>query len=232
MGLHDRQVRNQLIDQQKKVLAVVGLIDPGDRPAPTEVARLFEQSMEARVVSLQTGSYVEDVDANAFDQRRAAKDPETSRTAPENPARVRRVPDLARIYLYSEGEELQAIVLPIEGMGLWSTLYGFVAVDADLQTIRGLTYYEHGETPGLGGEVDNPRWKARWPGRRVFDDEQQVRIEVVRGNAGPPEADPYRVDGLAGATMTSRGVTNMLRFWMGEHGFRPYLERMRRTGGA
>ena len=119
------------------------------------------------------------------------------------------------------------VILPVSGMGLWSTLYGFVALDADLRTIRGLTFYEHGETPGLGGEVDNPRWKALWPGRRAFGADAEVRIEVIRGRAGPADVDPHRVDGLAGATMTGRGVTNMLRFWLGEHGFRPYLERLR-----
>ena len=117
-------------------------------------------------------------------------------------------------------------------MGLWGTLYGFIAFDPDLKTIRGLTFYEHKETPGLGGEVDNPRWKALWPGRQAFDNAAQTRIEVIRGRAGAPDADPYRVDGLAGATMTSRGGTNMLHFWLGEYGFRPYLERLRTQGGV
>ena len=101
-----------------------------------------------------------------------------------------------------------------------------------METVRGLTYYNHGETPGLGGEVDNPRWKSLWPGRRVFDADGEVRIEVIRGRAGSPDTDPYRVDGLAGATMTSRGVTNMLQFWLSAEGFRPYLERLRAEEGV
>jgi Na+-transporting NADH:ubiquinone oxidoreductase subunit C len=232
VGLHDRQVRNQLIDQQKKVLAVIGLIDPGDSPPAAEVERLFEENLEARIVSLQTGAYVEGVDAIAFDQRKAAKDPETSRPAPANPARVRRVPDQARIYLYSEGEELQALVLPIEGMGLWSTLYGYVALERDARTIRGLTFYEHGETAGLGGEVDNPRWKALWPGRLAFDEDWQTKIAVIKGAAGPPGDDPYRVDGLSGATLTCNGVTNALRFWLGDAGFGPFLAEYRAGEGG
>ena len=129
----------------------------------------------------------------------------------------------------TDGETLELVVLPVEGLGLWSTLYGFIALDADLETVRGLSFYEHGETPGLGGEVDNPRWKALWPGRKVLAD-AEPRIEVVRGRAGSTDEDPYRVDGLAGATMTGRGVTNLLRFWLGEEGFRPYFERLRIEG--
>ena len=89
-----------------------------------------------------------------------------------------------------------------------------------------MTYYKHLETPGLGCEVDNPRWRRLWPGRVAFDDRGTPAIEVVRGRAGSLQGDPHRVDGLAGATITGRGVTGMLRFWLGEHGYGPYLKRL------
>jgi len=120
---------------------------------------------------------------------------------------------------------VEKMILPIEGKGLWSTLYGFLALDADARTIRGITFYQHGETPGLGGEVDNPGWKARWAGRQAFDEQGEVRIEVLKKEAGPPEEDPYHVDGLSGATITSRGVNELVRFWLGPNGFKPYIER-------
>ncbi len=231
VGLRERQTVNALIDQRQKVLKVVGLVYPEDRPSREEVNALFASNLQARIVRLETGEYVEDVDPVAFDQRRAAMDPETSSPAPENPAKVRRVPDLARVYLLEPEGEVEAIVLPIEGMGLWSTLYGYLALDADARTIRGITFYEHGETAGLGGEVDNPRWKARWPGRLAFDEEWTPAIEVARGAVGPPEQDPYRVDGLSGATLTCNGVTNMLAFWLGDAGFGPYLANYRERRG-
>ena len=118
---------------------------------------------------------------------------------------------------------------PRFGRGLWSTLYGFIALDADLVTIEGITFYEHKETPGLGGEVDNPKWKDLWTGRRAFGEDNEPRIAVIRGRAGPPSEDPYRVDGLAGATMTSRGVGRLVRFWLGDDGFGAYLKTLRKS---
>ena len=94
-----------------------------------------------------------------------------------------------------------------------------------------MTFYEHKETPGLGGEVDNPRWKALWDGRKAFDAAGVPEIQVVKGLAGSVDDAPHDVDGLAGATMTSRGVTNLLRFWLGEAGFQSYLDRLREERG-
>jgi len=122
-----------------------------------------------------------------------------------------------------ENGELQAMIFPIEGKGLWSTLYGYIALAPDANTVVGITFYDHGETPGLGGEVDNPRWKSLWPGRKVFDERGNPVIQVKKGSAGPPAKDPHQVDGLSGATLTSRGVTALVQFWLGENGYGPYL---------
>ncbi len=181
------------------------------------------------VVDLATGDELPDVDPETFDQRKNSLDPETSRAAGKNLAGVERVPNQALVYRLEDEDALGLLVLPIEGKGLWSTLYGFIALDADLETIKGITFYEHKETPGLGGEVDNPKWKALWTDRRAFGEDHEPRIEVIRGRAGPPSDDPHRVDGLAGATMTSRGVGRLVRFWLGEAGFGTYLETLRKS---
>jgi Na+-transporting NADH:ubiquinone oxidoreductase subunit C len=228
VSLRDRQVENQRLDRIKNVLTVAGLLDPGERISREELASRFEENLEARVVNLGSGSYVEGVDPFAFDQQRAAKNPDTSELAPENRAKVRRVPHDALVYLIMDGDEVQGLILPIEGHGLWSTLYGYLALEADAQTVRGITYYSHGETPGLGGEVDNPSWKARWPGRKAFGPDGRPALRVNKGSAGPPEDAPHEVDGLSGATITSNGVTNMLVFWLGESGFGPYLDQYRK----
>jgi Na+-transporting NADH:ubiquinone oxidoreductase subunit C len=230
VALRGRQEVNQILDRQKKVLAVAGLTEADSRPTAEEVQQLFEQNIRSKIVDLSDGRYAPDIDAATYDQREAAADPELSHPAPANRAGVVRVPNYARIYEVVEGAEVTALILPIEGKGLWSTLYGFLAISPDIQTIKGITFYEHGETPGLGGEVDNPRWKAKWTGRKIFDADWKPVIRVKKGAAGSPDADPYQVDGLSGATITSRGVTNLLQFWLGENGFGPYLADLRTRG--
>jgi Na+-transporting NADH:ubiquinone oxidoreductase subunit C len=227
IALKDRQELNAALDKQKSVLIAAGLAEDGERLSRPEVEARFEPIRQV-VIDTKTGEELPDVDPLGFDQARLAVDPSTSRRAPSNLALVQRIPDQALIYekLGPDGEP-ELYVFPVEGKGLWSTLKGFFALDADLQTVRGLTFYDHKETPGLGGEVDNPRWKALWPGREVYGESGDVQLEVIKGRAGSPDEAPFRVDGLAGATITSRGVTNLIRFWLGQNGFEPFLERVR-----
>jgi Na+-transporting NADH:ubiquinone oxidoreductase subunit C len=225
--LRPMQERNQRVDRLSKVLEIAGLIAPGEGLGPDEVVARFDKHVVPRVIDLRTGVYDEDVDARSYDQRRAARDPEQSYPAPANEARVFRLPKRALVYHVMKQGRIDALILPIQGYGLWSTLYGYVALEEDARTIAGITFYEHGETPGLGGEIDNPRWKALWPGRRAFDEAGGVKIQVIKGAAGPAGDDPHRVDGLSGATITSRGVSSTLAFWLGPDGFGAYLQAYR-----
>ncbi len=227
VGLKERQDENATLDRQRNVLVAAGLAGDDEGLTKAQIEERFAP-IQAVVIDTATGAELPEVDPLSFDQRRRATSPETSRPAAANLALVSRIPDQALVYKkLADSGETELVILPVEGKGLWSTLYGFVALDSDLETIRGLTFYEHKETPGLGGEVDNPKWKSLWPGRRAFDASFEPKIEVIKGMAGPPDADPHRVDGLSGATITSRGVTNLLRFWLGKQGFGPYLERRR-----
>jgi Na+-transporting NADH:ubiquinone oxidoreductase subunit C len=228
--LADRQAANIALDRQKKVLAVAGLIQDGENISGDAAQRLFDENIVEEMVDLESGAVLEGADAASFDQRKAAKDPATSREAPPNAAKVRRVPDQGLVYRVVQGGEFKSVIVPISGQGLWSTLYGYIALAADTQTVLGITFYEHGETPGLGGEIDNPRWKALWKGRKVYDGRGRPLINVKKGLAGPADTDPYNVDGLSGATITSRGVGNLVRFWLGQDGFGPYLASAR-VGG-
>jgi Na+-transporting NADH:ubiquinone oxidoreductase subunit C len=227
VALQDLQAANAALEKRRNVLVAAGLAASDERPSPEEIDARF-QAITAVVIDVASGEEVAGIDPALFDDRAAAANQDTSRAAADNPAGIARVAHHTVVYeLRDAGGALELVILPISGMGLWSTLYGFVAFDADLQTIRGITYYQHGETPGLGGEVDNPRWKSLWNGRKAFGPDGAPAIEVIKGLAGSPADDPFRVDGLAGATMTSRGVTNMLRFWLDEQGFGPYLEALR-----
>ncbi len=232
VSLKEAQEVNKALDRKLNVLEAAALKDGDVDMAAEEVESIFA-SIDAVFVDLETGDEVDAGDPDTYDQQKAKKDPARSREAPDNLARVKRVPHRAVVYkVKSDGGDLETLILPIEGYGLWGTLYGFLAVESDLSTVVGLTYYEHKETPGLGGEVDNPRWKALWPGRAIFDGSGERVLEVIKGAAGPVAQDPNRVDGLSGATITSRGVTNMIDFWLGPNAFGPYLDNLRSERGA
>jgi Na+-transporting NADH:ubiquinone oxidoreductase subunit C len=149
-------------------------------------------------------------------------------SAAQDQAKISRRENYALVYLVEDGQgDIDKIILPIHGYGLWSTLYGFIALEADGNTVAGLGFYEHGETPGLGGEVDNPRWKAVWPGKEVYRDDE-VAIGLIKGAVDPSNAGAaWQIDGLAGATLTARGVTNLVQFWLGENGFEPFLNNLK-----
>jgi len=232
VALRERQDRNKVLDRQTQVLVVAGLLAEGQKASPEDVEKLFQENIQIRVINLETGDYEDLIESSTYDQRKATKDLAASRSAPANNAGLTRLPDHALVYQRVEDDAVQSLILPIEGKGLWSTLYGFIALAPDTTTIQGITFYEHGETPGLGGEVDNPTWKALWVGRRAYDDNWLPAIEVIKGAAGPVAEDPFRVDGLSGSTLTARGVTNLVQFWLGENGFDPYLERLRAEGSS
>lgn len=232
VSLKPMQERNVVLDRQRNVLSVAGLVEPGESISPTEVASRFDQFVKPRVIDLATGEDNTSVDAVAFDQRKASKDPARSARAPSNSAKVLRLPNQALVYEVIKDGKRESLILPIEGMGLWGFLYGYIALANDTTTIQGITYYQHKETPGLGGEVDNPRWKGLWVGRKAFDSRGNPKIAVKKGMAGPVDQDPYNVDGISGATLTSRGVTNMLRFWLGDEGFGPFIEKHRAERGT
>src|SRR5690606_38150026 len=146
----------------------------------------------------------------------------------------------AFVYQVMDGDRIDQFVFPIYGKGLWSTLYGYLAVDADGRTLRGITFYQHGETPGLGGEVDNPSWKKRWAShlhpenpKFAYDDEGEVRIQVIKGSVDSNNPDSkYMIDGLSGATITTRGVSDLVQYWLGPHGFGPYLKSQTDAGSS
>jgi Na+-transporting NADH:ubiquinone oxidoreductase subunit C len=221
--LKPQQEANKARDLKRNILMAGGLYDP-----ELTVEEQFE-SIEARLVDLDSGRFVEG-DVDAFDQRKASKDPSQSRalTGDEDPAKILRREDRAVVYLVnSEAGDLNRIILPVRGYGLWSTLYGFVALEADANTIVGLGFYEHGETPGLGGEVDNPSWKQKWSGKLAYRD-GEVAIEVLKGAVNPASSDAaWQVDGLSGATLTTNGVENLVQYWLGNDGFAPLLDNIR-----
>jgi len=229
VALKEQQTSNAAFDKQRNVLYATGLTSADAGLSRSEIEAIYQERVEPVVIELESGTVVDSpgFEVATYDMDKAA-DTEAGRDAPDNMSGIQRLPKHAVVY-HVKGDDgaVEMVVLPIKGYGLWSTLYGFLALDRDTTTVRGITYYQHGETPGLGGEVDNPAWKALWPGRKAYDDSGEPALRVIKGQAGPSTSDPYQVDGLSGATITSRGVSNMLEFWLGENGFKPYLENFR-----
>ena len=232
VSLKPTQEENKALDKKRNILMAAGLLKAGESAGADRVIELYE-NVQARVVDLSTGNYT-DVDPDVFDARRAALDPEQSEEIPldKDLAKIKRRAKLSDVYVISEGNRVRKVIVPVCGKGLWSTLYGFLALDTkDLNTIRGLVFYEHLETPGLGGEVDNPNWKALWDGKKAYGDDGEVKIDVLKGKVVPGNPnEQYQVDGLSGATITARGVKYMLEYWLGEEGFASYLDRLREQG--
>lgn len=196
---------------------------------------LTTKDIESRVVELATGRYADDIDAATFDARKAETDPGASSEIPaeQDSADIKRRANHAVVYLVRDAQrKLQLLILPVYGSGYQSMLRGFLALEGDASKVAALRFYEQGDTPGLGGRIQEPEWEAQWTGKRVYDKSGDLRLGVVTSDTPPASADGrYMVDGISGATRTSRGVHGLLRFWLGDLGFGPYLERVREGRG-
>ncbi|WP_323751416.1 Na(+)-translocating NADH-quinone reductase subunit C [Marinobacter sp.] len=224
--LKPRYLANQEWDQQKSLLDMVRS-QPGMQELFEEVSA---EHVKAHVIDLETGQHLQAIDPNEFDQRAAAKLPDQSIeiAVDKDLAKIKRREKYAKVYLVSKDREIKMIILPVYGSGYASTLYGYLGLAADANTVVGLTFYEHAETPGLGARVGDAKWLQQWQGKQVRDSEGEIRIGVARGQV--PASSPsavYEVDGLSGATRTSRSVTGLLRYWLGDDGFGPYLSTLR-----
>jgi Na+-transporting NADH:ubiquinone oxidoreductase subunit C len=222
--LKPAQLANKQMDFNKNILQAAGIYDPA-----LSVDEQFEQ-IDVKVIDLRTGKFTDEVSADTYDQRKASKDPKFSEalTKETDIAGIKRQEYFSEVYLVNGGTGLEKVILPIRGYGLWSVLYGFLALEADFETVVGIGYYEHGETPGLGGEVDNPNWKSIWEGRKVYGENGELALSVVKGQVteSTPGAE-HKIDGLSGATLTTNGVDNMIKFWLGESGFASFIENLK-----
>ncbi|WP_295802012.1 Na(+)-translocating NADH-quinone reductase subunit C [uncultured Microbulbifer sp.] len=225
--LKPKQEANAELDMKKNVLLAGGLIDP-DQTSRKVIEEAFG-NVTIKYVDLSTGKFTDEAPAGGTG-RAAAKIADASERLPaeQDTAKIIRRENTKEVYVVEKNGELQRIILPVRGYGLWGQLYGFLALENDLKTVAGLGFYEHKETPGLGGEVDNPRWKAQWEGKEVYDADGSVDIAVIKGSVDPNSANAkHQVDGLSGATLTSKGVNNLINFWLGSQGYGPFLKNLK-----
>lgn len=220
--LKPAQTENKELDFKRNVLAAAGLLEEGK-----SVEEQFAQ-ITPKFVDLRNGKFTDEVDAK-YDQRKASKstDPEVAQqlTSAEDIAKISRRENISKVFVVEGANGVETVILPIKGYGLWSTLYGFLALGSDLNTVVGMGFYEHGETPGLGGEVDNPNWKAQFIGKKTYAADGSVALTVVKGKAAA--GSEHDIDGLSGATLTGKGVDNLIKYWLGDSGYAGFLANLK-----
>ena len=226
VGLRDLQNENKLNDERKKILQSANMFD-----SSLSIESQFEQ-LEMKYVDFSSGKVLDmykDFAIETYNQISTTRNPLLSTKIPasEDIAIIKNRENVGKFYISRDKNgELDKIILPIRGYGLWGTLFGYISIENDFNTVAGLEFYSHKETPGLGAEVDNPKWKALWPGKKIYKDDV-VRLSVLKGQV-PSDANDimYKVDGLSGATLTSRGVTNMITYWFGDSGYSKLLSEL------
>lgn len=221
------QVKNKLFDQQTKILEAANLLAKTDGSAKS-VEATFKKYVEAKMIDLDSGEFIQG-NPDMFDERRNSRDLSKSDKPQNDIAGINRRSHDAVVYLVrNEAGKVETVVLPIVGSGLWDLMFGYVGLENDLNTVRSVVYSDHKETPGLGAEVMNPKWKALWPGKKIYDESGVAKVNLKKG--GAKAGDLHAVDALSGATLTSNGVTRTLQFWFGEEGYAPFIAKYRAGG--
>ncbi|MCB9091795.1 MAG: Na(+)-translocating NADH-quinone reductase subunit C [Halobacteriovoraceae bacterium] len=223
--LKPAQDKNKELDMKKNILSAAGLYEEG-----VDIEEKFNQ-IETVVIDFDTGLRTEAVDPESYDMVKAEKKPDLNEKIPssEDVAKLSKRPKYAKLYLLKgPSGEIQEIILPIKSIGLWSKMYGFLALENDTKTVKGFAYYAQGETPGLGAEVQNPKWKKQWIGKELYNSNWEPVFNMVKGGVqeGNPEAD-HQVDALSGATITTHGVESSIHYWLGQNGYGPFLSKIR-----
>ena len=219
VNLRDLQKENATNNQSIKILQAAKIYD-----SSVDVKIQFSK-LEMKYVDFNSGKILDSYEnflIEDYDQLKSTRNPNlsTSLSASEDIAIIKNRENVGKFFIVrNEDSSIDKLILPIRGYGLWGTLYGYMAIEEDFNTVAGLEFYDHKETPGLGAEVDNPKWKAMWPGKKIYENDE-VKLAVMKGKVETDDDNiDYKVDGLSGATLTSRGVTNMISYWFGESGY-------------
>ena len=185
-------------------------------------------SLQSVIVDLDRGAIAPDIDPGEFDFRAAIADQAGGMVleGDSDIARIGRRPQFAPAYLLRKDGKLALLILPVYGAGYQSMIHAYLALAGDLRTIAAFNIVEQGETPGLGARIADPSWQSRWSGRQIADADGVIRIAVIRGSA----TTVHEVDGISGATRSTTGVTNLVRFWLGDQGYGPFLRHLATEG--
>ncbi|NQV30023.1 MAG: NADH:ubiquinone reductase (Na(+)-transporting) subunit C [Candidatus Marinimicrobia bacterium] len=203
--LKERQDQNIQLDITYNILSVLGLVENRDI-APERLLSLYTERVTTFVVDLDgktvTGREAEDID-------------------PKNDL------GLLPIFASLQDGEISAYCIPTQGKALWSTVKGYIALEKDLNTVKGITFYSHGETPGLGGEIEKDWFTDAFKGKSILNNEGElVSIQVIKGKMrGDEKEQQHKVDGISGATLTGNGLTTFIKSTLEK--YEPYFKTLR-----
>nr|WKN37760.1 NADH:ubiquinone reductase (Na(+)-transporting) subunit C [Tunicatimonas sp. TK19036] len=212
IGLKPMQDMQVALDTQKKILGAVMDLQPTD-----DVPNIYQSRIQSLVVDSK-GEEVTEIEgepivAEAVSVGNQFKLPPEERLYP--------------VYKFTgeNSDEVEAYILPVYGNGLWDNIWGYIALESDLQTVRGVVFDHAGETPGLGARITTIDVQERFKGKKIYDDlGELVAVRMVKGESGDPSIyNNNEVDGMSGATITATGVNNMLQKYLGY--YEPYLEK-------
>lgn len=234
VGLKTKQQDNSRLDLNKNILIAADKFNA--ETDGNDVINERFKDFEVRLINLETGQFATDEEAAAagisdavtYDVAKAARTPSLSVKLDEDTAKIGGKPKFSKAYLAKDANgNLDMIVLPIHGAGLWGPIYGLLTLDKDLNTIKGVNFYKHKETPGLGSRIADAEFRAKWVGKTLYNEDGSMKMAVTKAGTAKPE----QVDGISGATLTIRGVNNLLQFWMGENGYKPFLDNLKASQG-
>lgn len=223
------QLENQMLERSLNIMKLTDLLPPDREVGEDEMLELYKR-LDLRIINIDTAGYDSEIDPGTFNQSRARNDPELSVAIPASldQARLGRRSRYAPIYLVWNEDRLNRVILPLSGSGMWSMLNGYIALEQDLNTIAGMTFYEQNETPGLGDQITHDHWLEKWTGRKVYDYQGNPRFRISEGTVEPGSASAeFEVDALTGATVTANAVTALVHYWFGPHGYQPFLLALR-----
>jgi len=222
--LRPLQAANEAPLSYRNILEVAGLV--GQRTSKTseeDMLALFQQ-IETQLLDLNTSRATTQYQHNQLNFRSSSNDPQTSIVIEKkfDKAMIQRRPNKIPVYWVHSDETTTKLVLPIYGKGMWSMIYGYIALEQDLNTISGIGFYEQGDTPGIGEKIQEKRWLAQWQGKKLYDENNELALNVDSKIKKFGEKN-FQIDGISGATKTVNGVFNIIHYWFGSQGYRTFL---------
>jgi Na+-transporting NADH:ubiquinone oxidoreductase subunit C len=208
-ALKPRQDANIELERKSNILSTVMSLEEG-----ADVTKLYESRIRELVIDFNGNL----VDKKAVDVNVAIE--------------YKKLPEERLLPVYefineTNPDKVENAVIPVFGFGLWNNIAGYVALESDFNTIKGVSYSHVGETPGLGARIATAEIQDRYKGKQIFQAETLVSVVMQKGEGIDYANDPHKVDGMSGATLTAKGVNNMLKEYFGC--YKKYLEKNKGT---